>query len=272
MSSSLHQKKLEEQRQRQLSRQARRREMMTSSMSNSVIANSEEVEYMHAYDNHGAALGSPSADKSRSKKKDRKSKKRSTPKEISKLIDVSDEDEFSPGLKDLSTNRKLELAVQNDEKQADANNNHTDDGEITPRNTAVSQQNEDLFCISDASSESGNDDMGDDVSIANGVGIRPQTAASNYVRPDTSASTSFDNLPEPSRRPTPSSTASPSSALKPRRLAVAPSLFLRRPPLSASSDYTNKLSRFLFALRRIQQMPSSTTRAATRSLSYPVWR
>jgi len=201
MSSSLHQKKLEEQRQRQLSRQAQRRDMMANSMSSSMIANSEDVEYMHAYDNPGATIEDTSR-KSRKKKSKSKRSKGAEPN-ISKLIDVSDEDDhFSP----LSAqNRKIETALlpQTEAKQSDENNNNQDDdGELTPRNAAVVRQNEDLFCISDASSESGDDaQQRDDISIAGGAGVRPQTAQSQYVRPDTSmAANNFDNLPESTAR------------------------------------------------------------------------
>lgn len=210
MSNSLHHKKLEEQRQRQLSRQVRRREMM----SNSIIANSEDVEYIHAYDNPGATIEDSIASKSPSRSRKKNSKQRHSksssskpqPNQISKLIDVSDDDDdLVPSTANTRAPQKLD-ALLSALNGGDENNNGTTienddqgggaveegDGELTPRNTSLVQKNEELFCISDGSSES-DYSMRDDVSIANGaVGVRPQTAQPSASRPETAmSSTSF---------------------------------------------------------------------------------
>jgi hypothetical protein len=196
MSNSLHQSKLEHRRQQALSRQAARRQNLANT---SISANTtENVEYLHhAYDNHGAQI-EETQPKDRKKKKSKKSKK---PKpEVSKLIEVSDdEDNFDPALN--SENKPRQLEITQEPPEPEINNNQEqedeDDSQSTPR---IVQKNEDLFNLSDASSESnmGSQYPGDDISLAGGMGgVRPQTAQSNYQRSLVGGNLdNYENIPE----------------------------------------------------------------------------
>lgn len=181
MSSSLRQRKLEQQRERQLSRQQQRRQNMTSSMSQSTIV-SEEVEYIHAYDNPGHAIDEISSNNNNNSKGDAPrakkggAKKKKAQPQVSKLIDLlDDDDDLHINTSDVSKPSRIEnTSKTTDERHGD------DSSTPTPRNSDTVQKNEDLFNLSDASSESNYSQRQDDnVSLA-GAGIRPQTAQSNY--------------------------------------------------------------------------------------------
>lgn len=192
MSTSLRQRKLEQQRERQLSRQQQRRQNMTNNAS--LIQNSsEQVEYIGAYDNPSLSLTSESPKGKPKKSKKKKQQQQHNPESISQLIDI--DDDFDPLA--LSTQHKPKKIVKKKASSSGDENNSTP----THYDQARQQQNnEDLFNLSDASSES-NFSMRDDISLAGGPIIRPQTAQSNYPKQDNSAvsASSFERLPSVNR-------------------------------------------------------------------------
>ena len=188
--STIRQRKLEQQRERQLSRQQQRRQQL---INNTSSLQTENVEYINAYDN--AAYDSPqnkskkNSNNNSSSSKSSKSKKTNKSKEVSQLIDLlDDEDDFT-----IPANVNKPSKIINEENQHDSN-----DSTPTPydQNKNKINQNEDLFNLSDASSES-NFSMRDDVSIAGGamgmVGVRPSTAQTerNSAPQENPSTTSF---------------------------------------------------------------------------------
>lgn len=202
MSYSIRQRKLEQQRERQLSRQQQRRQNLGNNNLNSSVQ-TENVEYINAYDNPAHSIGedSPKTRKPKNKSSSKTKSSKKDKKEVTQLIDLlDDEEDFS-----IPANIHKPSKIENENTEADNNNrNNDEDNDSTPtpydQNKHKTMQDGDLFNLSDASSES-NFSMRDDVSMAGGVGVvgvRPGTAQTDYEpkKLQGNASTSsFDRIP-----------------------------------------------------------------------------
>lgn len=193
MSSSIRQRKLEQQRERQLSRQQQRRQNLGNNNLNSSVQ-TENVEYINAYDNPAHSIGEDSPKTRKPKNKSSSKSKSSKNKEVTQLIDLlDDEEDFT-----IPANVYKPSKIENENTEE---NDQDNDSTPTPYDqNKHNMQDGDLFNLSDASSES-NFSMRDDVSMAGGVGvvgIRPGTAQNDYEpkKLQGNASTSsFDRIP-----------------------------------------------------------------------------
>jgi len=176
MSSSIRQRKLEQQRERQLSRQQQRRQNLGNNNLNSSVQ-TENVEYINAYDNPAHSIGEDSPKTRKPKNKSSSKSKSSKNKEVTQLIDLLDDEEDFTIPANVYKPSKIEN--ENTEENVDQDNDSTP----TPYDqNKHNMQDGDLFNLSDASSES-NFSMRDDISMAGGVGvvgIRPGTAQNDY--------------------------------------------------------------------------------------------
>jgi len=177
-SNALYKNKLEQRRAQALSRQEQRKNNLKLSTQNSFLKE-EPVEYLYAYDNEAASISKPK----KTKKPSQKSKKK--PIHVDDLFEqISDEESIASAPRRIEGHKLKEFIAQSSES----------DGERTPTNEQV-QNNEQLFVVSDESSEEG--DMRDDISIAPNrqMEIRPQTAQS-VTRPATSLKEEFNKIPD----------------------------------------------------------------------------
>ena len=151
MASQLHRSKLDQRRQQELDKQARRANSRLTT--HSEAQNSEPVEYLYAYNNQG--FDDAANDRSSSTRKPKKSKKKDKKKKkeisVSGLIDtISDDDDFNQA-GHFSKPRKISYQEPEPGQEPDlgkeSSSTLSDHGDDTPvnRNGKIDQENDYLF-------------------------------------------------------------------------------------------------------------------------------